>query len=80
MKSYNSILQPYLRSDVFIACYVFLLIRNSSVCIVITVPAGWQGFDSRHGIWFISSPSRSDRLWGKASFLSNRYRGFFPRV
>jgi hypothetical protein len=35
-----------------------------------------SGFDSQQGIFF--PQSRSDRLWGTPSFLSNGYRGLFP--
>jgi hypothetical protein len=57
------------------------LSRGSSVSIVIRLRDGRQEFNSRQGQWwdFLSSPPRSDVLWGPRSLISNGNRELLPQ-
>jgi len=52
---------------------------GSSVTVVAEVRVGWPGLDTRYGHGFLASSPHPDRFWGPPSFLSNGYRGIFPR-
>jgi hypothetical protein len=52
--------------------------RDSSVGIATDYGLGSRGSIPSRGKTFVSAPQSSERPWGRNSFLSSEYRGYFP--